>query len=288
MFSGSAQAYIINLGIQRGMDFDLASRLRSGVATTEETDDFLGDLLAGLQRDLVGIDLTRVAFESKASPEAPMQVRVNLLVQLGPELDALQTAIPAGSIVLSLEDEVWRVERLLGAGATRPGLRRAVARVIEGAPAPGAGAESTVAGHPVRTYPVALTTEALALGWARAEEAPEGAVVVASQELSPASARDLPGSVSPATVSISRSCCVRGPPEGEDLLWVLASLAGARALESLGVNDVKIKWPDDLHVGGRKIGGLKVINQLAPGRIESAIATFRINLNVIQDRFPRS
>lgn len=121
MFSGSAQAYIINLGIQRGMDFDLASRLRSGVATTEETDEFLGDLLAGLQRDLVGIDLTRVAFESKASPEAPMQVRVNLLVQLGPELNALQTAIPAGSIVLSLEDEVWRVERLLGAGATRPG-----------------------------------------------------------------------------------------------------------------------------------------------------------------------
>lgn len=120
MFSASAQAYIINLGVQRGMDFDLASRLRGGVATTEETDAFLGDLLAGLQRDLVGIDPARIAFESKASPEAPMQVRVNLLVQLGPEMDQLQTAIPAGAVVLSLEDEAWRVERLIGGGASGP------------------------------------------------------------------------------------------------------------------------------------------------------------------------
>lgn len=112
-FSTTAQAYIINLGVQRGMDFDLSSRLRAEVATADETEVFLGDLLQGLQRDLTGIDLDRVAFESKASPEAPMQVRVNLLVQLGPQMDNLQTAIPAGAIVLSLEDEIWRVERLV-------------------------------------------------------------------------------------------------------------------------------------------------------------------------------
>lgn len=113
LFSISAQAYIINLGVQRGMDFDLASRLRSGVATTEETDVFLGDLLGGLQRDLAGVDVSRVAMESKAAPEAPMQVRVNLLVQLGPQMSDLQTAIPAGGIILSLENEIWRVERLV-------------------------------------------------------------------------------------------------------------------------------------------------------------------------------
>lgn len=121
MFSGSAQAYIVNLGIQRGMDFDLASRLRAGVATTDEMDDFLGDLMTGLQRDLAGIDMARIAFESKASPEAPMQVRVNLLVSLGPEMNDLQTAIPAGAIVLALEDETWRIDRLMGGGASRPG-----------------------------------------------------------------------------------------------------------------------------------------------------------------------
>lgn len=157
----------------------------------------------------------------------------------------------------------------------------------EGAPAPGAGAESTVAGHPLRAYPVALTTEALALGWARTEEAPEGAAVVANQELSPRQRKGPPWIGFPGD-GLYLSIVLRPavPPEGEDLLWVLASLAGARALGSLGVNDVRIKWPDDLHVGGRKIGGVKVINQLAPGRIESAIVTFRINLNVAQDRLP--
>lgn len=115
MFSGTAQAFIINLGVQRGMDFDLSSRLRAEVATTDETEVFLGDLLSGLQRDLAGIDLERVAFESKASPEAPMQVRVNLLVQLGPQIGEMQTAIPAGAIVLSLEEESWKVERLITA-----------------------------------------------------------------------------------------------------------------------------------------------------------------------------
>lgn len=121
LFSTAAQAYIVNLGIQRGLDFDLASRLRSGVATTDETDSFLGDLMSGLRRDLAGLDLARVAFESKASPEAPMQVRVNLLMQLGPEVGELRTAIPAGAIILSLEGEAWRIERLVPGGAATPG-----------------------------------------------------------------------------------------------------------------------------------------------------------------------
>jgi hypothetical protein len=118
MFSSSAQAYIVNLGIQRGMDFDLASRLRAGVATTEENQAFLEDLLLGIHRDLAGLDLGRVAFESTASPEAPMRVRVNLLVQIGPDVAELQTAVPAGAIILALEDDVWRVERLI----TKPRL----------------------------------------------------------------------------------------------------------------------------------------------------------------------
>lgn len=159
--------------------------------------------------------------------------------------------------------------------------------MTEGAGGPGAGAESTVAGHPVRAYPVALTTEALALAWARTQEAPEGAVVVAAQELSPRQRKGPPWVPFPGD-GLYLSIVLRPavPPEAEDLLWVLACLAGARALGALGVHDVKIKWPDDLHVAGRKIGSVKVINQLAPGRIETAIVTFRININVTKDRMP--
>ena len=126
LFSDSAQAYVINIGHERGMDFDLASRIRAGSASEEEMDDFLGDLLAGIQRDLAGLDFSRLAFDSKAAPEAPMQVRVNYLVQIGPEVQSLQTAVPAGSLVLSLEEDGWKLERLVprpeaesgGAGGT--------------------------------------------------------------------------------------------------------------------------------------------------------------------------
>ena len=149
------------------------------------------------------------------------------------------------------------------------------------------GRDSIVDGHPVRTYPVALTTESLALGWARSEAAPEGAVVTATQELSPRQRKGPPWIVFPSG-GLYLSMVLRPglPPEGEDLLWVLACLSAARAIEALGVDGVRIKWPDDVHVDGRKIAGLKVINQLGPGRIDSAIVTFRVNANVDATQLP--
>lgn len=117
LFSETAQAYIIGLGHERGMDFDLTSRLKAGTASEEEWDTFLGDLIFGIQHDLSGLDFSRLAFESKAEPEAPMQVRVNYLVRLGPEMEGMQTAIPAGSILLSFQYDEWKVERLI----PRPG-----------------------------------------------------------------------------------------------------------------------------------------------------------------------
>ena len=111
-FSDRAREYIINMGHERGMDFELAARLRAGSASEEEMEAFLEDLLAGLERDLRGVDFARLAFEAKAEPEAPMQVRVNYLVTIGPQIEGIQTAIPAGSLVLALEEDGWKVERL--------------------------------------------------------------------------------------------------------------------------------------------------------------------------------
>lgn len=123
LFSETAQAYIIGLGHERGMDFDLTSRLRGGTASDQEWDDFLGDLIYGIQHDLSGLDFSRLVFESKAEPEAPMQVRVNYLVRLGPEVEGMQTAIPAGSLLLSFQYDQWKVERLIPrpGGAKPPG-----------------------------------------------------------------------------------------------------------------------------------------------------------------------
>lgn len=147
LFSETAQAYIIGLGHERGMEFDLASRLRAGTASEEEWNTFLGDLIYGIQHDLSGLDLSRLVFESKAEPEAPMQVRVNYLVRLGPEMEGMQTAIPAGSLLLSFQYDQWKVERLIprpggsaGTGSPGPGGPPAAG------PGPGSGNGSPASG----------------------------------------------------------------------------------------------------------------------------------------------
>ena len=78
-------------------------------------------MLLGIQKELTGVDFARLAFESKVEPEAPMQVRVNYLVQVGPQVDELQTAIPAGSILLTLQEEQWKVEWLLPISGSQGG-----------------------------------------------------------------------------------------------------------------------------------------------------------------------
>ena len=142
-------------------------------------------------------------------------------------------------------------------------------------------------GRPLRTYPVAVSVEAMAGAWARQEQAPEGATVVASQELA---ARGRRGSVWKTIPDRSLSFAVvlrpALPPAGEQLLWILASLAAAEGLDKLGVAEVRLKWPDDIFAGGGKIGVVRVQAHLGPGQIESAVLTFRLNLAVTPDDVP--
>lgn len=144
-------------------------------------------------------------------------------------------------------------------------------------------------GEPLRSYPIALTTESLALAWARTEDAPEGAVVVADQELSPRQRKGPPWVPFPSK-GLYLSVVLRPalPPEGEGLLWLLASLGVAEGLEAVTGLVVTLKWPDDVLIGERKIAGVKVDAQLGPGQIDSAIVTVRANLDVSVTDLPPS
>jgi hypothetical protein len=116
-FGEQARSYVLNVGLERGMDFDLNSRLRQGTATDEEFDEFMGDLLQGVRRDLRGVDLQRLAFESAVEPETTLRVRVTYVVTLGEPGVGIVTAVPAGSLVMVLEHGDWKVERIV----PRPG-----------------------------------------------------------------------------------------------------------------------------------------------------------------------
>lgn len=144
-------------------------------------------------------------------------------------------------------------------------------------------------GHPVQAYEVAVSTESLAQAWARQEDAPEGALVVADAELS---ARGRRGTswVSVPGRSLAFSVVVRPglPAAGEGLLWLLTSLATAEGLEAVTGLDARLKWPNDVLVDGRGIAAVRVDAHLGPGQVELAVLTVRVNVDLSEDDLSRA
>ena len=74
-------------------------------------------------------------------------------------------------------------------------------------------------------------------------------------------------------------------PAGQQfLLNILVSLSVFEVLQSIGIPGLRIKWPNDILSGGRKIGGILIENQLHGNRISQSI--IGVGLNVNQSDFP--
>lgn len=73
-------------------------------------------------------------------------------------------------------------------------------------------------------------------------------------------------------------------PQRQFSLTVAVSLAIVRWLESVLRRPVRVKWPNDLYVGDKKIGGILIENLLQGRRWKSAIVGIGINVN--QTAFP--
>ena len=141
-FGEQARAFVLNLGLERGMDFDLNTRLRQGTATDEEFEEFIGDFLQGVRRDLRGVDIQQLAFESAVEPETTLRVRVTYLVTLGEPGIGIVTAVPAGSLVMVLEHDDWKVERIVPRPGSGPGAGTGGGPAGGGAPHEGNGHRS--------------------------------------------------------------------------------------------------------------------------------------------------
>ena len=61
--------------------------------------------------------------------------------------------------------------------------------------------------------------------------------------------------VAPKGTSLLASWIVRPAPVAPALFAALAGVAIARVLESLARADARLEWPNDVHVGGRKVAG---------------------------------
>lgn len=93
---------------------------------------------------------------------------------------------------------------------------------------------------------------------------------------------------SPPGVNLHLSVLLKPPlhlPEVR-LYTLIGSLAIADAVESYGVKS-QVKWPNDVLVGDKKIGGVLTEVQAHDGRAEALIMGFGVNLNIDRSSMDR-
>jgi BirA family biotin operon repressor/biotin-[acetyl-CoA-carboxylase] ligase len=119
--------------------------------------------------------------------------------------------------------------------------------------------------------------------------APEGATVVAGSQRC---GRGRQGRtwVSTPGLGLYLSVLLRPHLPARDAGW-LALVGGvgvARALEATGLPAARVKWPNDVYAGGRKIAGVLVEPRLRRGRIEFAVLGLGVNVGQGVGDFPEA
>jgi BirA family biotin operon repressor/biotin-[acetyl-CoA-carboxylase] ligase len=120
-----------------------------------------------------------------------------------------------------------------------------------------------------------------------AEKAPEGMVILADCQQK---GRGRLGRLwlSPRGINIYMSIILRPDVEPKDttLITLMAAVACTLALRRVTGVPVTIKWPNDLMVSGKKIGGILMEMKTAGKKIISAVVGIGINVNGDADSFP--
>jgi len=121
------------------------------------------------------------------------------------------------------------------------------------------------------------STNDLALGL----DAPEGTVIMAAEQTAGKGRLGRKWS-SPPGEGLYLTIVLR-PPLPPDKMWQMAvviSLAACEAIREVAGLDAKIKWPNDILIGGRKVCGILIEGrQSAAGSQQSVVAGIGINVN---------
>lgn len=141
-------------------------------------------------------------------------------------------------------------------------------------------------GYPCRWLAETESTNDRAREWALAG-APEGSVVVAARQTLGRGRRahrweSPPGAGLYASFILRPGWLAQKAPS----LAIVGGMAAFRALEKSGVQNLRVKWPNDLLVHGRKIGGVLVEPRIGAGRIEFAVVGIGINVGQVAEDFP--
>ncbi len=71
------------------------------------------------------------------------------------------------------------------------------------------------------------------------------------------------------------------PVQNQFLISKVVSLGIISFLEDLGLNNLKIKWPNDIYCNGKKIAGILIENTLKGSKVNHSIVGIGLNVNQI-------
>ncbi|CAN5497546.1 biotin--[acetyl-CoA-carboxylase] ligase [soil metagenome] len=140
----------------------------------------------------------------------------------------------------------------------------------------------SVRGLPLRAFQVGLSAEALALAWARQQNAPAGAAVVVVNEVSP---RGRAGRLwpHPADDTLAFAVILRPTLSADDAnaVWLAAGVAVTSGAGLVSDRELATCWPDQVIdvASGEEVAMTKAEIQLGPGQVRSAVATVRLSVS---------
>jgi BirA family biotin operon repressor/biotin-[acetyl-CoA-carboxylase] ligase len=139
-------------------------------------------------------------------------------------------------------------------------------------------------GGPLQAYRSAESTQALARAWADAG-APEGAVVLADYQGAGRGRRGRSWTAPPGcALLLSLVLRPRLPVSRWPEIPLAAGCAVAEAVEAVAPVVVRLKWPNDVLVAGRKLAG--ILAEGVPGSSASVILGIGVNVSQRQGDWP--
>lgn len=132
--------------------------------------------------------------------------------------------------------------------------------------------------------PECPSTNDLAISLLRSPTSTEGTVVITNRQTSGRGQRGNQWLTEPGQ-NLTFSVLLKPhwlPVKNQFFLTTVVSLALHDLLRDFGVNEARVKWPNDLVVGEKKIGGILIENQVQGDAVTTSVVGIGFNVNQLQ------
>tara|TARA_R110001606_G_scaffold43231_2_gene114490 strand:+ start:9336 stop:10157 length:822 start_codon:yes stop_codon:yes gene_type:complete len=136
-------------------------------------------------------------------------------------------------------------------------------------------------GKKVVYLPKCHSTNSIATQLAEIEHVNEGAVVIADEQLAGRGQRGNSWESEPGK-NIMMSVVLKPTflkPSQQFFLNIIVSIAVKKTLSEFGLENVKVKWPNDIYAGNKKITGILIESTLKGSMIETSVVGVGLNVN---------